>query len=61
MLEYIAICFVCCIAILSLTFIESTPYEDTSTFTKFSFIVFMIPLIPILLLFFLTIKVARDD
>jgi hypothetical protein len=61
MLEYIAVCFVCSIALLSLTFIEPIPSKDTPLFTKLSYAVFLIPLIPIFLVFFLTIKVARDD
>jgi|688.fasta_scaffold581436_2 hypothetical protein len=61
MLEYMGVCFVCSIAILCLTFIEPEPSGDIPAFTKFSYIVFMIPLVPIFLLFFLTIKVARDD
>lgn len=60
MLEYFAICFVCSIATLSLTFIDP-PSKNNSIFTRISYTVFMIPLIPLFLVFFFIMKVIRND
>ena len=62
MLEYFALCFFCIVCLSIVLYDETAETIENAPFlTKFSIIIFSIPLVPVFILIYVIIKVIRND